>query len=209
MRFYKSSLLVFFLLFTGSSWVMAQDAATPVTEVPSTNNMLAIVLVIISLVFAFVIFGMGQVLLQLIRQVMAKSRQEKIVAGLLIIGFMCTGNGLFAQDTALTEAVTVVPNYGGLSATAFWVLVSVIGIEVIAIFCMLFFINRIQQELVPAPAKAAGISLITMASGNWIMPYHRGGSGALLSPSFLHVYTCSIFMCWVMGSIPNRSMMRR
>jgi cytochrome c oxidase cbb3-type subunit III len=156
MRFRKILLLVFALLFAGSSWVMGQATTAPVKEVQSTNNMLAIVLVIISLVFAFVIFGMGQVLLQLIRQVMEKNRQEKIVTTLLVIGLFC-GNGLFAQDTATTEAVTVLPNYGGLNATAFWLLVAVIAIEVVAILFMLFFINRIQQELVPAKVKPAGI----------------------------------------------------
>ncbi len=159
MRFHKVALLVFTLLFAGTSWVMGQDATTPVKEVQSNNNMLAIVLVIISLVFAFVIFGMGQVLLQLIRQVMDKNRQEKIVASLLVIGLLCTGNGLFAQDAAVAEAVKVVPNYGGLNATAFWLLVAVIGIEVIAILFMMFFINRMQQELVPAKATVPGVSL--------------------------------------------------
>lgn len=163
MRFYKILFMLFALVFAGTSLVLGQNVAAPVKEVQSTNNMLAIMLVIISLVFAFVIFGMGQVLLQLIRQVMDKNRQEKIVASLLIIGLLCTGNGLFAQDAALIEAVKVVPNYGGLNATAFWLLVSVIGIEVIAILSMLFFINRMQQELVPAKVKVPGISF----AGRW------------------------------------------
>lgn len=158
MRFHKIMFLVFAMLFAGT-WAFAQDAAAPVKEVKSANNMLAFVLVAISLVFAFVIYAMGQVLLQLIRQVMEKNRQGKIVASLLFIGLLCTGNGLFAQDAAVAEAVKVVPNYGGLSATAFWLLVAVIGIEVVAILFMLFFINRMQAELIPAKVKAASIPL--------------------------------------------------
>ena len=158
MRFHKILFTFLGFMVAGTSIVIAQDAAAPLKEVPSSNNMLSTLLIIISLVFAFVIFGMGQILLQLIRQVMDKNRQEKIIGSLLIAGLLFSGNGLFAQDAVALEAVKTIPNYGGLNATAFWILVAVISIEVIAILCMLFFIRRIQEELLPAKVKAPGVS---------------------------------------------------
>ena len=158
MRFHKILFTFLGFMVAGTSIVIAQDAAAPLREVPSSNNMLSTLLIIISLVFAFVIFGMGQVLLQLINQVMDKNRQEKIIGSLLIIGLLFSGNGLFAQDAVALETVKTIPNYGGLNATAFWILVAVISIEVIAILCMLFFIRRIQEELLPVKVKAQGVS---------------------------------------------------
>ncbi len=158
MRFDKKIFMLAAVFFAGISQLFAQAAPVAAKGLQSTSNMVAILLVVISLVFAFVIFGMGQVLLQLIRQVMEKNRREKIVASLLIIGLFCCGNGAFAQDVLAAETVKVAPNYGGLNATAFWLLVSVIGIEVVAILFMLFFINRIQQELVPPQVTVPGLS---------------------------------------------------
>jgi cytochrome c oxidase cbb3-type subunit 3 len=48
----------------------------------------------------------------------------------------------------------VLPNYGGLSATTFYMLVSVIGVEIAAIFFLTFSIKRVYDELVPQKAVA-------------------------------------------------------
>ncbi|RYD78302.1 MAG: c-type cytochrome [Sphingobacteriales bacterium] len=58
-----------------------------------------------------------------------------------------------AQDAATEEVVKVVPNYGGLSATAFWTLATVIIIEIVAILFMMSFIGRMKAELMPAKEK--------------------------------------------------------
>jgi len=66
------------------------------------------------------------------------------------------GNGnAFAQEAtdAAAEAVKVLPNYGGLAPTAFWALITVIASEVLVIFVLLLYINRMKRELMPEPAK--------------------------------------------------------
>lgn len=155
MRFTKTVFILITLLVAGSSIVLAQAGDTAVKEVRSSNNMLAILLIIISLLFAFVIYAMGQVLLTLTRQVMDKNKLSiKILPALLIIGL-----SLFSSTAQAQEAVVkVLPNYGGLDATSFWVLVFTIGIETVAILVMLFFIKRMQQELAPAKVKVPSIA---------------------------------------------------
>jgi cytochrome c oxidase cbb3-type subunit 3 len=59
-----------------------------------------------------------------------------------------------AQTAAVasTEMVKSTTDYLGMNGTGFWILATVILIEIIAIFFILFFINRIQQELLPQAA---------------------------------------------------------
>lgn len=154
MRFNKTLFVAYILIFCSAASALAQGADAPVKQVQSSNNMLANLLIVISVVFALIIFGMGQVLLGLIRQILNNKKAAQTVATVfLIAGFLFTGQSAVAQAPA-GEVVNVVPNYGGLDATAFWMLVTVIGIEVVAILFLLFFIRRIQAELVPATTKA-------------------------------------------------------
>jgi len=67
-----------------------------------------------------------------------------------------------AQDAK--DAVNVVPNYGGLSSTTFYMFVTVIITEVLAVLFLAFSIRRIYIELMPAqdPAVAKKSAL-----GEW------------------------------------------
>ncbi len=131
----------------------AQDAATAPQAVTSSTNQVAILMLIIAAVLAFVIYALGQVLFTMGRQALDKSRKEnKLMSVLLMIGFSLMGLTTQAQDAAATEAAQVLPNYGGLSATTFWMFFAVIITEVIVIFFMMFSIRRIQRELLPEEA---------------------------------------------------------
>lgn len=147
-------LFVLCTMLAAPTLLWAQAATAPAGPVKSTSNLLAILMIAIALVLAFVIYGMGQVLLALIRQVMDKRKMNSTaLAVLFLIGFSLLGLPGFAQDAAVIEPVKALPNYGGLDATGFWVLVSTVAIEVITILGLMFFINRMQQELVPAKIK--------------------------------------------------------
>ena len=148
MRFIKTLFIFFTLLLAGSSMVLAQVADAAVTEVRSSTNMLSVLMIIISLVLAFVVYAMGQVLLTLTRQVMDKNKTgTNILPAVFIIGLMLLSGGSQAQDAAVDAVVKVLPNYGGMDATGFWVMVFVIGMETIAILVMLFFIKRPLVEI--------------------------------------------------------------
>jgi cytochrome c oxidase cbb3-type subunit III len=138
---------------------MAQDATAAQTQNPGYNQ-LAILLIIMAVVLAFVIWGLGQVLVVLSRQLLDKNKNgNKILTALIITFFLFASQTSFANDTAAKDAVTAIPNYGGLSATNFYMFVTVIAVEVIAILFLAFSIKRIYAELLPqketAPSKVS------------------------------------------------------
>ncbi len=132
---------------------MAQDASTPKT-VSSGYNQLAILLLIITIVLVFVIWGLGQVLLVLSRQLLDKNKSTgKITTAIIITALLFASQTCFAND-ASTEVVKVIPDYGGLSATSFYMFVTVIAVEVIAILFLAFSIRRVYAELLPQKTTA-------------------------------------------------------
>ena len=161
----KKKMLLAVLSIPVATIAMAQDAAkTAEKTVVSENNQLAYLLIITSAVLAFVIWGMGKILIELSRQVMRKYKKAPSAFTIaLVIGLSLMAQGVFAQTPA-TDAVKVVSNYGGLSETAFYVYVAVIGIEIFAICFLAFSIKRIYKELLPAEDKAA---VQKSALGEW------------------------------------------
>ncbi|MBS1741930.1 MAG: c-type cytochrome [Bacteroidetes bacterium] len=156
------SLLILFSL-CSSNVLLAQTNPAPAATAPSSANQLVILLGSIALVLAFVIYGMGQVLITLGRQALEKTKKSNsgLATIVMLIGLSLLTVTGHAQDQA-AEVVKAVPNYGGLDSTGFWVLVSVLGIEIVVIFYMMFSIQRLQAELLPKKeGKKAG------ALGSW------------------------------------------
>ncbi len=120
-------------------------------ETSSAKTILATVMIIIAVVLAFVIWGMGQVLIVLIKQMMEKQkRSDKTIPLILLAALMLSASITSAQTNA--DATGLAPsaiNYGGMNGFGFWTLATVIFLEIIAILFLLFFIRRIQQELMP------------------------------------------------------------
>jgi cytochrome c oxidase cbb3-type subunit III len=158
----KISLAAFFLLILTAA--VAQDKATATTATEGYNQ-LAILLIIMTVVLAFVIYGLGQVLLVLSRQLLDKKKKEnKTAAALILVALLFISPASFANDGVAAGAVKALPNYGGLSATNFYMFVVVIAVEVIAILFLVFSIKRVYTELLPQKERApAKISLLK----NW------------------------------------------
>lgn len=142
----------------GISAAMAQDATPAVKTATSGSNQLEILLLSIMTLLVFVIWLLGRVLLVLGKQVIEKNKASKILTVLLAIGLSLATQTSSAQDAVKAETVKAVSNYGGLSSSAFYLLVSVLATEVIIIFFLTFLIRRFSAELLPqkktAPAKA-------------------------------------------------------
>lgn len=146
------------LLIAGSSFAQGtSQAAAP--QAAEKNNLLAILLIVTAIVLAFVIWGMGQALVAISRQVMLKNKNAAKTL-FLLVGLSLLSQFGFAQTTAdaATEAATAAPNYGGLSANNFWAFVGVITIEVAAILFLAFSIKRIYQELLPEELATAKLA---------------------------------------------------
>ncbi len=130
----------------------------PAQATDSGYNQLAILLILMIIVLAFVIWGMGQVLTALGRQLVDKEKNSsKVLTSIFIIGLSLFTQVSFAQAApTTTEPVKAAANYGGLSQSAFEILLAVIGIEIIVILFLVFSIRRMYTELLPQKIKVAG-----------------------------------------------------
>lgn len=148
-----------FLIMSGAALpVFAQDAGAPEPK----SNLLAILLVTSTIILAFVIWGLGQVLINISRLALEKQKKSnKALSVVLLIGLSVLSQAVLAQSGDAGTAVAAPPNYGGLTAGAFYALASVLGIEVVAIFFLAFSIRRMLVELLPekeaAPATEAKV----------------------------------------------------
>ncbi len=158
MRFLKSvkykTVLTILSVFTVSG-IMAQTTAPAAAQpVQSGSNQLATLLMIMIVVLAFVIWGMGQVLTALGRQLVEKSKASKILSVIMVLGLSLLAQATFAQDAA-TAAVKEVPNYGGLTSTSYYFFLIVLGTEVLVILFLAFSIRRMYTELLPEKIVSA------------------------------------------------------
>lgn len=140
--------------FFAAAAVIAQTKSAAVAQpVQSANNQLATLLVIMIVVLAFVIWGMGYVLTALGRQMVDKSKVAKnVLTVVLLTAFSLLSQTSFAQDAAITTAKEI-PNYGGLNASAYYMLLTVIGMELLVILFLVFSIRRMYVELLPQKIK--------------------------------------------------------
>lgn len=152
----KISLLAVLTAFTQVA--MAQEAAPAAAAQPAAQptSMVAILMLVIALVLAFVIWALGQVLYAMGRQALEKSRQNKAaITTIMMLGLSLLSLTSQAQDAtagAANDVAASASNYGGMTATTFWLFLAVIMTEVIVIFFIMFSIRRIQHELLPEEA---------------------------------------------------------
>ena len=136
---------------------MAQDKAAAPQPVTSSYNQLATLLVIMIVVLAFVIWGMGRVLTALGRQLLEKGKNKSAALSvLMLVGFSLLAQVSVAQDATANAAAQEVPNYGGLTESTFYFFVTVLAVEVAVILFLAFSIRRMYAELLPQHAKAPG-----------------------------------------------------
>ncbi len=145
--------------FTALSFLMvsASMAQSTASTLPANDsfNQLAILLLILIFVLAFVIWGMGQVLAALGKQLLDKSKtNSKLLSAILLLGFSLAQQSIFAQEAAVTKIVKPLPNYGGLSEATFYAFLTVIITELVIIFFLAFSIRRMYTELLPQKVKS-------------------------------------------------------
>lgn len=151
----KKFILTLTVLFAVTAAVAQIATTTAEKTVTSGNNQLAILLVVITVILAFVIWGLGQVLVALSRQVLDKNKTTtKGIATLAVTILLFAVQTSVAQGTGTNGTLKVLPNYGGLSSTTFYMFVTVIAMEVIAILFLVFSIRRLFSELLPHKEEA-------------------------------------------------------
>ncbi len=156
MQFFKSikikTAVTIFFLFAATTIIAQTPAATKTVE--NGYNQLATLLMIMIIVLAFVIWGMGQVLIALGGQLIEKiNKTSKIFSMVLLAGLTLTSQASIAQDATLTSVVEQLPNYGGLTSSAYYMFLTVIGMELVVILFLAFSIRRMYTELLPEKIK--------------------------------------------------------
>jgi cytochrome c oxidase cbb3-type subunit III len=119
------------------------------------TNWLEILLVFTAVILLVVVWGLGQVLLTLNRQLMEKRKKQGIVTGLLALVALLGITGPAHAQEVQAEVTAAPTNYGGLSALEFWSVATVIGIEVLVILFLAFMARRTYRELTGAADAAA------------------------------------------------------
>ncbi len=145
----KKTIGIAFLLLISSS-IFSQNAPALSSVSAESYNMVEILLVVIAFILLFVIGGMGQILVALSKQLSDKTREAqkgKVLSVLIILSLLC--ENLFSQTVVANESTKVVTNYGGISDISFYVLVSVIILEIVTLLFLFFSIKRIFAELIP------------------------------------------------------------
>jgi cytochrome c oxidase cbb3-type subunit III len=114
---------------------------------------LAVVLLLVAAIWL-----LSSVLMMLSKKVVEMSKQNKTTTLLLIAILSGIFNPLIAQEAntaaeGATEVVATTAYYGSLSALSFWTLTTVLGLELLIIFVLLYFIRNLWRILNPVPVK--------------------------------------------------------
>lgn len=134
---------------------IAQDAQKAAAT-SSTTNYIEYLVLIVALLLVAAIWLLSSVLMMLSKKVVELAKQNKTLVLLLTLLGMGLVSPAMAQDAAAsTDAVTEVASssayYGGLSSLSFWTLSTVLVLELVVIFVLIYFIRNLWRILNPSP----------------------------------------------------------
>lgn len=132
--------------------VGAFAAGPPVPSEMSNTMAQVLVMIIVALLLAIVllanvVIGAAQVYTQRYKEVKKKAASGDSVKALSVLFFCLLGTAAFAADAPAATAVAApAADFGGLSATSFYTLVSVIGLELIIILVLLYNLKSLLAK---------------------------------------------------------------
>jgi cytochrome c oxidase cbb3-type subunit 3 len=126
-------------------------------EAKGDTNWLEMLLIFTATILLIVVWGLGQVLMTLNRQLLEKRKGGGALPVVLLLASLAafSGSAQAQTDEAAATAAEKIINYGGLSAMEFWSVATVIGIEVLVILFLAFMARRTWRELTGAADAAA------------------------------------------------------
>lgn len=121
-------------------------------------NYIEYLVLAVALLLVAAIWLLSSVLMMLSKKVVEMSKQNKTTILLLIAILSGIFNPLIAQEATTaadgaTEVVATTAYYGSLSSLSFWTLTTVLGLELLIIFVLLYFIRNLWRILNPVPVK--------------------------------------------------------
>jgi len=135
----------------------AQDAQKLAS---SPTNYIQYLVLAVALILVAAIWLLSSVLMMLSKKVVEMAKQNKTLTIILMLFSVSFVSPAIAQDAAVASEVTseVASSpayYGGLSSLSFWTLSTVLMLELVIIFVMLYFIRNLWRIIYPATVRTA------------------------------------------------------
>ena len=140
---------------------IAQDAQKAVS---STTNYIEYLVLTVALLLVAAIWLLSSVLILLSKKVVEIAKQNKTFAIILTLfasGFVLPAIAQDATSTtadATTQTASSTAYYGGLSSLSFWTLSTVLILELVIIFVLIYFIRNLWRILNPVPVPVATLA---------------------------------------------------
>lgn len=136
---------------------IAQDAQKVAS---SPTNYIQYLVLAVALILVAAIWLLSSVLMMLSKKVVEMAKQNKTLTIILMLFSVSFVSPAIAQDAAVVSEVTseVASSpayYGGLSSLSFWALSTVLMLELVIIFVMLYFIRNLWRIIYPAKVRTA------------------------------------------------------
>lgn len=166
-KIYRNIILLLVAVIATAMPAMAEGPKLP----SSMSNDFVVLMVIIIAALALIIFMMGRLVIASAyvyfdkeKKENEKEKDDKIkvspAATIFSIIFLLSSFHLFAQDKAAAPAAASVNDYGGASPTAYYLLVSVVAIELLLIAVLLYML-RVFAGIKRKQKAVAAVSVAT------------------------------------------------
>lgn len=143
---------------------IAQDAQKATS---TTTNYIEYLVLTVALLLVAAIWLLSSVLMMLSKKVVEMAKQNKTLAIILTMIALGFAHPAMAQDAATTAADATTQTssayYGGLSSLSFWTLSTVLVLELVIIFILIYFIRNLWRILNPAPVSVTAEANISFA----------------------------------------------
>lgn len=156
--FNKKTAILLMLLGAFSSNVFAADAPVP----SEASKPIAMLLIVIIIALVLVIAVLAGVVMNVAKLQMKKHKlmADNAAKAIMFVLFSMSSFAAMAQEKTAEVVAETPTNYGGLSATSFWALFTVIIICVLVIIGLLYnlrFLLKLEKQALSASQKADGV----------------------------------------------------
>lgn len=138
-------------------------------ETKAETNWLEMMMIFVAIILLLVIWGLGQALLTFSRQLLQKRKSQGVLSTvILLVSLLSISDVARAQVADAAAAAVKTPNYGGLTELEFYLLSTVIGLEVVVILFLAFMARRTYRELTGVAEKSiAATAIPTTKLADW------------------------------------------
>lgn len=138
-------------------------------ETKAETNWLEMLMIFVAIILLLVIWGLGQALLTFSRQLLQKRKSRGVLStAILLVSLLSISDVARAQVADAAAGAVKTLNYGGLTELEFYLLSTVIGLEVVVILFLAFMARRTYRELTGVAERSIAASAIpTTKLADW------------------------------------------